>query len=49
LARRPSNSLEDLLPGAAVELAFDDRDDDLAAHDLPLVVSVAVRSSLIQG
>ena len=35
-------AVEDLLPRAEVELALGDRDDDLAAHDLPLQVGVGV-------
>src|SRR5262245_56439415 len=35
-------AVEDLLPGAEVELAVGDGDDDLAAHDLPLHVGVGV-------
>ena len=35
-------AVEDLLPGAEVELAVGDRHDDLAAHDLPLHVGVGV-------
>ena len=35
-------AVEDLLPGAEVELALGDRDDDLAAHDLALQVGVGV-------
>ena len=35
-------AVEDLLPGSEVELPLGDRDDDLAAHDLALVVGVGV-------
>src|SRR5687767_6858116 len=35
-------TIKDLLPGAEVQLAFCDRDDDLAAHYLSLDVSVGV-------
>src|SRR5688572_5381665 len=35
-------AVENLLPRAEVETAIRDGDDDLAAHDLPLVVRVAV-------
>ena len=35
-------AVEDLLPGAEVELAVGDRHDHLAAHDLPLQVGVGV-------
>src|SRR5262245_1024256 len=35
-------AVEDLLPRTEVELAVRHRDDDLAAHDLALVVGVAV-------
>jgi len=34
--------VEDLLPRSEVQLAIRDGDDDLAAHDLPLVVRVSV-------
>jgi hypothetical protein len=35
-------AVEDLLPGAEVELALGDGDDDLAAHDLAFEVGVGV-------
>ena len=35
-------AVEDLLPGAEVEAAVRDGDDDLAAHDLALEVGVGV-------
>jgi hypothetical protein len=44
-ALRPSSvelAVKDLLPGAEVELAGGDGDDDFAAHDLPLEVGVGV-------
>jgi hypothetical protein len=44
-ALRPSPvefSLKDLLPGAEVEFAGGDGDDDFAAHDLPFEVGVGV-------
>src|ERR1700730_2006113 len=35
-------AVKDLLPGAEVELAGGDGDDDFAAHDLPLEMGVGV-------
>src|SRR5438270_875479 len=35
-------AVEDLLPGAEVQLSLGDRDDDLSPHDLPLEVGVGV-------
>src|SRR5262245_15923775 len=35
-------AVEDLLPAAKIELALRDRDDDLAAHDLPLEVGIGI-------
>src|SRR5438067_13583995 len=34
--------VEDLLPGAEIELSFGDGDHYLAAHDLPLVMCVPI-------
>ena len=38
-------AVEDLLPRSEIELPVRDRDDDLAPHDLPLVVRVLTRQS----
>src|SRR6185436_20890256 len=35
-------AVEDLFPGAEVQLALRDGNHDLASHDLPLVVSIAI-------
>ena len=35
-------AVEDLFPGAEIELALGDRDDDLAAHDLAFHVGIGI-------